>query len=117
VTDTGSDTATVANPSLDPITVRNEGRSFAPGEKAILAVRPQYLAPTEPSAGMLHGKVALTERLGSETVVDISLHDGSNIIAAISEDRVLDPGTEIGLRFDAGQAHLFPDEGFTSRPH
>jgi multiple sugar transport system ATP-binding protein len=56
---------------------------------------------------MLHGTVALTERLGSETVVEVNLKDGSSIIAALGEDRVLQPGSEIGLRFDPEQAHLF----------
>jgi hypothetical protein len=69
VTETGSETATVTGPSLDLIPVRNEGRSHARGQKGTLAVRPQFLAPTEPCAGMLHGKVALAERLGSETVL------------------------------------------------
>jgi multiple sugar transport system ATP-binding protein len=56
---------------------------------------------------MLHGTVRLTERLGAETVVVVSLKDGTSIIAALGEDRVLEPGSEIGLRFDPAQAHLF----------
>ncbi len=113
----GGDRSTVANASLDPIEVPTGGRSFAAGDTAILAVRPQYLVPTASGEGMLHGEVALTERLGSETVVDIALRDGTNIIAAISEDRVLKPGSEIGLTFDAGQAHLFPDQEIAANPH
>jgi hypothetical protein len=69
VTETGSETATVTGPSLDLIPVRNEGRNHARGQKGTLAVRSQYLAPTEPCADMLHGKVALAERLGGETVL------------------------------------------------
>ncbi|MCP4382394.1 MAG: sn-glycerol-3-phosphate ABC transporter ATP-binding protein UgpC [Hyphomicrobiales bacterium] len=109
--------AVVSNPSLDAIKVETKGRPIKGGDKAILGVRPQYLTPTAPSEGMLHGTVALTERLGSETVVDINLRDGSSIIAAISEDRVMDRGTEIGLRFDAAQAHLFPHEEISSAAH
>ena len=59
------------------------------------AVRPQYLTPTDPDKGMLHGTVALTERLGAETVIDITLRDGSSFIAAVAEDRVLQPGTRL----------------------
>ena len=66
---------------------------------------------------MLHGTVSLTERLGSETVMDVGLKDGSRIVAAIAEDRVMEPGTEIGLTFDAGQAHLFPKEEITRTAH
>ncbi|MFN3147809.1 MAG: ABC transporter ATP-binding protein [Paracoccaceae bacterium] len=109
--------ASVRNASLDPIEVPTGGRTFTGGDKAILAVRPQYLTPTEPDAGMLHGTVALTERLGAETVIDITLRDGGTIIAAVAEDRVLQPGTEIGLSFDAAKAHLFADEALQTEPH
>ena len=77
------------------------------GDREILSVHPQYLNPTTAEAGMLHGKVVLTERLGSETVVDTNLHDGSTIIATICEDRVINPGATIGFTFDSAQAHLF----------
>ncbi len=101
--------ATVANASLDAISVATKERPIRTGGTATLGVRPQYLTPTAPEEGMLHGTVALTERLGSETVVDVALRDGSKVIAAIGEDRVLAPGTEIGLRFDPAQAHLFDE--------
>ena len=104
------DQATVANPGLDPIEVPTAGRAIPAGGKAILGVRPQYLVPSEtPAEGMLHGKVVLTERLGAETVVEVGLADGTSIIAALSEDRVLQPGSEIGLRFDPAKAHLFAE--------
>ena len=51
----------------------------------------------------------LTERLGAETVVEVGLNDGSRVIAAFGEDRILAPGTEIGLAFDPRQAHLFAE--------
>ena len=60
---------------------------------------------------------ALTERLGSETVVDVGLRDGSSLIAAISEDRVLNTGTPISLTFDSTRAHLFPDEALDAQAH
>ena len=104
------DTATVANAALDPIEVATKGRDIRGGKAAILGVRPQYLRPSpSPAEGMLHGKVALTERLGAETVVEVELKDGSTIIAALGEDKVLSPGTEIGLAFDPAQAHLFAE--------
>jgi multiple sugar transport system ATP-binding protein len=109
--------AVVGNASLDPITVPTNDRPIRSGDRAILCVRPQYLTPVAPEDGMLHGKVALTERLGCETVVDIVLRDGSKIIAAISEDRIMQPGTEIGLRFDAPRTHLFPHEEVSAQAH
>lgn len=57
----------------------------------------------------LHGAVALTERLGSETVVELTLADGSKIIGALSEDMILETGTAVTFNFDRTQAHLFKD--------
>jgi multiple sugar transport system ATP-binding protein len=108
VREAGGERATVANASLDPIAVPTAGRPVRAGAKATMGIRPQYLVPTEPDKGMLHGTVSLIERLGSETVIDMTLRDGSKIIAAIAEDKVMQPGTEIALAFDPGQAHLFP---------
>jgi multiple sugar transport system ATP-binding protein len=101
--------AVVTNPSLDPVKVPSAKQPVSAGSRATLGIRPQYLHPTDPADGMLHGTVALTERLGSETIVDVSMKDGTKIIAALSEDRVLEPGTEVGLTFDPAQAHLFAE--------
>ncbi|NBD29893.1 MAG: sn-glycerol-3-phosphate ABC transporter ATP-binding protein UgpC [Alphaproteobacteria bacterium] len=109
VSDAGPDGATVSNPSLDPVRVAAVKQPVTTGSTATLGIRPQYLHPTAPEKGMLHGTVALTERLGAETIVDVAMKDGTKIIAALSEDRVLEPGTEIGLEFDTAQAHLFSE--------
>ena len=112
------DTATVSAPALDPISVATKGRDIRPGSKATLGIRPQYLRPTSDAQGMLHGSVALTERLGAETVVDITLRDGTKAIAAFADDQIFALGQAIGLDFDPSQAHLF-DELPTgdSEPH
>jgi len=102
--------ALVSNAALDPIEVSTAGREIRAGGKATLGVRPQYLTPSAvPSEGMLHGSVVLTERLGSETVVEVNLKDGSKVIAALGEDWVVAPGAEIGLSFNPSKAHLFAD--------
>ncbi|GGL63426.1 ABC transporter ATP-binding protein [Wenxinia marina] len=110
VIDVNGDEARVGNAALDPIVVRTAGRAIAKGSKAVLGVRPQYLAPVEPGAGMLHGKVRIAERLGSETVVDLALRDGTPLIAAFGEDKVFEDGQPVDLRFDGASAHLFPRE-------
>ena len=117
VKEQSGDHALVGNTALESIKVATGGREFRPGDRALLGIRPQYLEPTADAEGMLHGEVELTERLGSETVIDIGLRDGSSIIAAISEDRVLEPGAPIGLRFDASKAHLFPYEDVQENAH
>ncbi len=112
-----AETAVVGNASLDPITVKNINDTIGKGDRALLGVRPQYLTPTDTKTGMIYGKVSLTERLGSETVVDVALQDGSKVIAAIAEDQVLAPGTDIDLTFDASMAHLFPHQEVASQAH
>ncbi len=105
----GEVTATVSNASLDRIEVPHKGRVLTVGQTATLGVRPQYLHPVAEGSGKLHGKVMLTERLGSETVIDVALDDGSKIIAALSEDSIQAPGTVANFDFDPNQAHLFPE--------
>ena len=69
-------------------------------------LRPQCLNPDHP-AGRLHGKIALTERPGSETVAEATLTDGSNLIVALARDATYAIGTEISLGFYPAVAHLF----------
>ncbi|SHI98876.1 ABC transporter ATP-binding protein [Wenxinia saemankumensis] len=110
--------ARVSAPALEPITVATKGRPIVAGDTAILGIRPQYLRPVADAEGMLHGTVELTERLGSETVVDVALRDGSKLIAALPEDTVLERGRNVGFDFDPAQAHLFPrEEAMADAPH
>jgi len=101
--------AKVRSGSLDSISVPTRGRSIHAGQKATLGVRPHYFAPTGDEVGMLHGKVTLTERLGAETVVNITLRDGTNVIAALAEDQIYSLGQPVGLDFDPAKAHLFDE--------
>ncbi len=103
--------ATVASPALDPVTVPDVKGNVRAGGRALLGVRPQYLAPvTDGSRGHLHGSVQLVERLGTETIVNVALASGGNVLAALSEDRAFDLGAEVAFDFDAARAHLFPHE-------
>ena len=66
--------------------------------------------PVDDQAGKLHGAIQLTERLGAETIVEVKLKDGEPLIAALSEDRIYEPGERIGFDFDTERAQLFPPE-------
>ena len=96
----------VSNAALDPVEITAKKGSYKVGGKAKLGLRPQYLTPMD-AGGKLHGKVALTERLGAETVVEITLADGKPLIAALARDAVFPIGATVGLTFDPMQAHLF----------
>ncbi len=109
--DTG---CTVRNGALDPVRIPSlpKGDTAAKvGDTVKLGLRPQYLIPSiDPASGTLHGKVILTERLGSETVVDLALTDGTKLIVALPEDAQFERGREVSLSFGPARAHLFtPD--------
>ena len=110
VLEVGADAVLVRNDALEPTQVKRRGRNFEKGGKAILGIRPQYLKLADADAGMLHGKVMLTERLGTETVVDMSLVNGGKVIASFDEDLILNAGEMLDLSFDPAQAHLFSGE-------
>lgn len=74
--------------------------------KATLGIRPQDLVPVD-TGGILQGRVSLSERLGTETVVDVALSDGTRLLASIAEDRIFEPNADISLGFDPQRAHLF----------
>ena len=100
---------TVKSDAIAETVVNAQGRSFAVGDKATLGLRPQYLSIVDASAASMTGAVVLTERLGSETVLNIRLTDGSTMIAAIADDQVFDKGQSVRLAFDAAKAHLFDE--------
>ena len=100
---------TVKSDAIAATVVNAQGRSFAVGDKATLGLRPQYLSIVDASAASMTGTVVLTERLGSETVLNIRLTDGSTMIAAIADDQIFDKGQSVGLAFDAAKAHLFDE--------
>ncbi len=106
VVEVAGDRATVRNAALDPVTVTVRHPGIVAGASAKLCLRPQYLDPDDP-AGRLHGKVALTERLGAETVIDAELSDGTNLIVALARDATFPIGAKISLGFDPAMAHLF----------
>ena len=99
----------VKSDSIAETVVNAQGRSFAIGDKATLGLRPQYLSIVDAGVASMTGTVVLTERLGSETVLNIRLTDGSTMIAAIADDQIFDKGQSVGLVFDAAKAHLFDE--------
>ncbi|MBB4121964.1 ABC transporter ATP-binding protein [Martelella radicis] len=106
------DAMTVQSEALDPVTIPATRFDFSETSKARLGLRPQYLDVVEDgTAGGLHGTVSLVERLGTETVINVELSRGGRIVAALSEDRPLETGSEITLVFEPAKAHLFPVDG------
>jgi multiple sugar transport system ATP-binding protein len=100
--------AVVRNDALDAVEVPMRVGTPQPGHRARLGIRPQYLVPTpDNAAGQLHGTVILTERLGSETVLEVQLRDKTPLIAALTKDAIFPLGTPVHLSFDPQMTHLF----------
>jgi multiple sugar transport system ATP-binding protein len=100
--------AVVKNAALDPVEVPVRVGLAKSGQRARLGIRPQYLVPApDQASGQLHGAVILTERLGSETVLEVKLRDGTPLIAALTKDAVFPLGTPVNLGFDPAMTHLF----------
>ncbi len=104
-------TVTVRNEMLLPLKLPNPfgGEHIAAHGK--LGVRPQYLRLSKDIAGsFLSGEITIVERLGSETLIDVTIADGSNVIAVIDESEQVAPGETVGLSFEIDRAVLFPAE-------
>ncbi|MDE2914731.1 MAG: sn-glycerol-3-phosphate ABC transporter ATP-binding protein UgpC [Paracoccaceae bacterium] len=109
VEDVSGGCATVSSPSIESLSVAVDGDTFSKGQSATLGVRPQDLRPAQVGDGMLAGQVVLTERLGSETVVDVRLKAGDTIIATLPEDAILHIGDTIAFDVDPARARLFAE--------
>jgi multiple sugar transport system ATP-binding protein len=80
-----------------------------PGDTLTLGVRPHDLALAQ--SGTILGRVALIERLGNETIVDLELTSGTHWLAVLGGDHALTRGE--GLTFEAQpeKAILFDANG------
>lgn len=101
------ETVTVRSNLLGETTVPRQGHSFEQGSQATFGIRPQYLTPSD--AGILRGTVSVSERLGTETVLELAMEDGTKLIAALAQDAILKPGETVAFDFDGAKAHVFPE--------
>ena len=102
----GENSATVQSDVVSEFTCEVWREGISGGSIATLGIRPQDLIAVE-TGGKLTGTVSLSERLGTETVVDLQLSDGTRILASFGQDKIFEPGQEIHLDFDPASAHLF----------
>ncbi len=100
------DTARVSSDIVAEFSVPVWRDGIGSSGKATLGIRPQDLHPVD-TGGVLEGTVTLAERLGTETVVDVALKNGTRVLASLAEDRVFEPGEAIQLGFNPERAHLF----------
>ena len=81
----------------------------AVGDEVTIGLRPHHL--TIGGAQNMTGRVALVERLGSETLTAVTLGSGQQIIAALPGDIDVVAGQELHLATQAERASLFLADG------
>ena len=70
-----------------------------------LGIRPQHLQINE--KGNLVGKVTLVEKLGTETVIELSTKSGTSFRYAAAETPNISIGDSLKFKFESNRAHLF----------
>ena len=103
--DVSGDTAGFAGEGLNVQDVRLVSKNKTAGESVKLGIRPQHLT-LDPS-GSLKGEITLVERLGTETVVELSTSSGTSFRFASPESPDLEVGQTVAFSFEAERAHLF----------
>ena len=105
---------TVSSPEMAPVEIPADGADVATGGTLTLGVRPHQLALADDAP--LAGTVLLVERLGNETIVNLSLASGETLIAAIDGEAPVAVGQPVRLGFDPAKALLFAADGETLPP-
>ncbi len=89
--------------------------SISPGSRAVAAIRPENLA-LDGGGGTdvaLHGRVVLSQYLGSLVRYEVEAGDGVTLRVDVSDPKrhlLLMPGREVSVGFSASSAQVFPQE-------
>ncbi len=78
-----------------------------PGATVTIGVRPESLVPVAAGQGVLHGEVQLTEQLGGETYVYVTLPGGQGATVEIKGQAAIQPGDRLELAFEGDRFHVF----------
>ncbi|MEO5806501.1 sn-glycerol-3-phosphate ABC transporter ATP-binding protein UgpC [Devosia sp.] len=100
---------TVHSAVMAPVTLPLDGKALKSGDTATLGLRPHHLLPAPD--GAIAGKVVLVERLGNETIVNLTLPSGQTMIAALGSESNAAMGETLTLGFAPDKALLFNAEG------
>ena len=104
-----SGSVVVAGKDLSSVAVPAATKGLKPGDTVTLGIRPHDLDATD--AGSIVGRIALTERLGHETIVSVELPSGAAWLVVLAGDHSLHLGQTLPLSFDPASAVIFDPEG------
>jgi hypothetical protein len=100
---------TVSSQDVLQLRVPVGGHTVAEGSPLTLGVRPHGLAPA--TSGAILGRVALIERLGSETIVNVELPSGVSWLAVLTGDHSLNRGESLAFNTEGSKTVLFDSVG------
>ena len=81
------------------------------GAPVHLGIRPEHISLCAPGEGQCAGEVDVVEYLGSDTFLVVDCGGLGALTVRISGDAQLDPGTKVGLAFEAHNCHFFDHSG------
>ena len=83
--------------------------SIASGRRVIVGVRPEHLAPSNPSQANMVGSVEVVEALGADTLIHVAV-GGRTIIARMPQGIAVRAGESIALAAAPDKVYLFDAE-------
>lgn len=80
------------------------------GQTVQIGLRPQYIGLGEGPESCHHfeAKIGVTERLGSETLINMTTGDGTKVTAVVPQDIELEAGQHASFHFDVENLRVFP---------
>lgn len=109
-----ADTITVRSTDVTSLKIPAATAGISVGDTLTLGVRPHDLTPA--NGGPILGRVALIERLGSETIVNLDLPSGISWLVVLEGDRAHQIGENFALVADPSKAILFNSNGIALLP-
>jgi multiple sugar transport system ATP-binding protein len=102
-------TVTVSGKDVGSVTLPLRHGSLSVGSEVTLGIRPHDLTPGE--SGPILGRVSHVERLGHETIVNLTLASGVDWLLVLEGDRQLTSSQSLALSFSPDKALLFDASG------
>lgn len=104
-----SNQISISAPGLTEAKLPVKPNGAGKGDHVTLGIRPHDLRQDE--AGQVEGTVKLIERLGNETIVDLTLTSGEGWLAALDGDVDVSVGDSLRLSLSPDKARLFEASG------
>ncbi|WP_257235235.1 ABC transporter ATP-binding protein [Pleomorphomonas sp. JP5] len=106
-----ADGVKVAAPDIGEALLPIDPGKAAVGDRATLGIRPEDMRHGKTDGITVNGRVELVERLGHETLVEITTNNGLDLKGIIDGTTLISLGETTDLSFAAASCHLFDSTG------